>query len=131
MALTLALPTEDSESWQADLFSPMATVHDVVAARGVNGAIEAAEYLAFTAHGAPPLSRALAGRMGRQIADNASAAIIREFEGQAQLGYSYSARCLAGLPHRELPPGKNWLISTDFAPTGCAFGWSLSCRVDC
>jgi hypothetical protein len=98
MTLTLLPPTEERGSWQADLFSPAASVHDVIAAQGVKGAIEAAEYLAFTTQGAPPLSRALAGRMGRQIADNASAAIVREFEGQAQLGYSYSAWCLAGLP---------------------------------
>jgi hypothetical protein len=115
MTLTLLPSTDERGSWQADLFSPGASVHDVVAAQGVRGAIEAAEYLAYTTQGAPPLSRALAGRMGRQIADNASAAIVREFEGQAQLGYSYSAWCLAGLPHRELPPGQNWLISTDFA----------------
>jgi hypothetical protein len=116
MALTLFTPKEESKgSWQADLFKGAASVHEAVAVRGAKSALEAAEYLRYNEDNIPSLPRALAGRMGRQIADNASATIIREFEGSAQLGYSYSAWCLAGLPHRELPPGKNWLISTDYA----------------
>lgn len=53
--------------------------------------------------------------MGRQIADTASASLVREAEGGSELGYSYSAWCLAGLPHRDLPAGKEWLIETGFA----------------
>lgn len=99
---------------QGDLFGATTTVHDVVAAQGAAGAVRAAQTVALEPK-APSLSRALAGRMGRQIADTAAATIVREFEGAAERGYSYSAWCLAGLPHRELPAGKNWLIETDFA----------------
>ena len=44
MTLTLLPSTDERGSWQADLFSPAASIHDVVAAQGVKGAIEAAEY---------------------------------------------------------------------------------------
>jgi len=115
MTLTLLSVEEEKVSWQADLFSRAASVHEAVATQGVKGVLEAAEYVRYHEDDVPSLPRALAGRMGRQIADNAGAAIIRECEGSGQLGYSYSAWCLAGLPHRELPPGKNWLISTDYA----------------
>jgi hypothetical protein len=57
----------------------------------------------------------LSGRNGRRIADAASAAIIREHDRGHELGYTYSAWCLAGLPHREHPAGKEWVISTDYA----------------
>ena len=43
MTLTLLPSTDERGSWQADLFSPAASIHDVVAAQGVKGAIEAAE----------------------------------------------------------------------------------------
>jgi hypothetical protein len=113
MTLTLWTPKEQ-EGNQGDLFGPTARVHDIVQAKGAKGAVAAAQ-LAVVEPNAGSLSKALAGRMGRQIADTASAAIVREFEGAAERGYSYSAWCLAGLPHRDLPPGKNWLIETDFA----------------
>jgi len=51
---------------------------------------------------APSLSRALAGRMGSQIADEAAATIIRDFKGAAERGYIYSSWCLADLPHPEI-----------------------------
>src|SRR5919202_507823 len=116
MALTLTILDEQQgiEREQGDLFGPAATVHDIVQARGVKEAVAAAQRAVLEPK-APSLSRALAGRMGRQIADTAAQAIVREFEGAAQRGYSYSAWCLAGLPHRDLPAGKNWLIETDFA----------------
>lgn len=63
-----------------------------------------------------PFVRALAGRNGRRIADAASATMLRDFEEvERQIGYSYSAWCLAGLPHRDHPPGQDWLIETDYA----------------
>src|SRR3954452_9279135 len=114
MALTLTILDEQQGVEQGNLFGPKATIHDVVQAKGAKGAVTAAQGIALTPR-APPLSRALAGRMGRQIADTAGQAIVREFEGAAERGYSYSAWCLAGLPHRDLPAGKNWLIETDFA----------------
>ncbi|MGX9967078.1 replication protein RepA [Roseomonas sp. F4] len=113
MALPLMMDEQNGFE-QGDLFKPTATVHDVVEAKGAKGAVTAAQIVALEPK-APSLSRALAGRMGRQIADTAAATIVREFEGAAERGYSYSAWCLAGLPHRELAAGKNWLIETDFA----------------
>ncbi len=114
MALTLKIVDGQDGKEQGDLFSPAATVHSVVEAKGAKGAVAAAQLVALEPK-APSLPRALAGRMGKQIADTAAATIVREFEGAAERGYSYSAWCLAGLPHRELPAGKNWLIETDFA----------------
>jgi hypothetical protein len=66
-------------------------------------------------HLGPNLFDVLAGRAGRRIVDTAAAAITREIEGGAEVGYSYSAWCLAGLPHRERPAGQDWLIKTDYA----------------
>ena len=113
--MTLTLWTSNQqEANQPDLFAPDTSVHDVVRATGAKGAVAAAQVAALEPK-ASSLPKVLAGRMGRQIADTASAAIVREFEGAIERGYSYSAWCLAGLPHRDLPPGKNWLIETDFA----------------
>ena len=53
--------------------------------------------------------------MGRQIADVASSALVRDLEGLGEAGYSYSAWCLAGLPHRDQPKSEAWVIETDFA----------------
>jgi Plasmid encoded RepA protein len=114
MTLALTIPDEQEGIEQGELFGPSTTVHDVVETKGAKGAVEAAQLAALEPK-APSLPRALAGRMGRQIAESASHAIVREFEGAGERGYSYSAWCLAGLPHRELPAGKNWLIETDFA----------------
>jgi hypothetical protein len=97
---------------QADLFS--STVHEVVKERGAKGAVEAAQSAVIMSRGCS-LPKALAGRMGRQIADTAAGSMIRDLEGTTEVGYSYSAWCLAGLPHRDQPAGKNWLIETDFA----------------
>ncbi|WP_235035247.1 replication protein RepA [Roseomonas sp. 18066] len=99
---------------QGDLFGAAANVHGIVEAKGVKGAVKAAQ-LAVLESRPPSLSKALAGRMGRQIADTASSAIVREFEGGSEVGYSYSAWCLAGLPHRDQPKDQNWLIDTDYA----------------
>lgn len=99
---------------QEDLFGPLSTVHQVVSDLGARGAVQAGQWAASDPNPAS-LPKALAGRMGRQIADTASQALIREIERSGMPGYSYSAWCLAGLPHRELSPGENWLIETDFA----------------
>ena len=99
---------------QPDLFGSLSTIHGVVTAMGAKGAVNAAQ-LAMLEPKVGSLPRALAGRSGRQIADTAAAAIMREFEGGAERGYSYSAWCLAGLPHREHSKTDNWLIETDFA----------------
>lgn len=106
--LKLTQTTDD----QAHLFS--GSVHAIVQEKGAKGAVEAARTtVAMTK--ANSLPKALAGRMGRQIADTAAASIIRDFEGGGEVGYSYSAWCLAGLPHRDQPADKNWVIETDFA----------------
>ncbi|EFH13497.1 replication protein RepA [Pseudoroseomonas cervicalis] len=107
-------PNPEPRDEQGDLFGAGASVHQLVEARGAKGAVKAAQ-LAVLEPKPPSLSRALAGRMGRQIADTASTAIVREFEGGSEIGYSYSAWCLAGLPHRDQPKDQNWLIDTDFA----------------
>ncbi|WBV45362.1 replication protein RepA [Pseudoroseomonas cervicalis] len=107
-------PNPEPRDEQGDLFSAGANVHQLVEARGAKGAVKAAQ-IAVLEPRPPSLSRALAGRMGRQIADTASTAIVREFEGSSEIGYSYSAWCLAGLPHRDQPKDQNWLIETDFA----------------
>jgi hypothetical protein len=114
MTLQLTRPLVQGGDGQSDLFGPASTVHDVVTAKGTQGAVAAAE-MAVSVPNASSLPRALAGRMGRQIADAASQAMIRELEGTGLPGYSYSAWCLAGLPHRDQPLGKSWLIETDFA----------------
>jgi hypothetical protein len=87
MTLTLLPAKEERVSWQADLFSRSASVHEAVAAQGVKGVLEAAEYVRYNEENVSSLPRALAGRMGRQIADNAGAAIIREYEGGALRGF--------------------------------------------
>ena len=113
MVLTLDKVAE--KNGQTDLFGSMATIHGVVTATGSpKGAVDAAQLAALDPN-AGSVPRALAGRSGRLIADTAAAALIREFEGGAEKGYSYSAWCLAGLPHREHPATENWLIETDFA----------------
>ena len=99
---------------QADLFGPNSTVHSIVMHSGPRGAVQAAQLATLDANPAS-LPKALAGRMGRQIADTASQALVRELERSGLPGYTYSAWCLAGLPHRDLPAGESWLIETDFA----------------
>jgi Plasmid encoded RepA protein len=99
---------------QPELFG----VHELVAAYGaseiVNHALSAVSKRAPTEQ-RPSLLDTLAGRAGRRIVDTATAALTREIEGGSEVGYSYSAWCLAGLPHRERPPGEDWLIKTDYA----------------
>jgi len=94
-------------------------IHDLVTAHGVPGTINHALDIvtrrAPTEQQGPSLIDALAGRAGRRIAETASASLTREIEGGAEVGYSYSAWCLAGLPHRERSPGDEWLIKTDYA----------------
>ena len=89
-----------------DLFA----LHDLVEAQGAKKAVEAARAVTWTSEPgkAPQVQRALSGRNGRKIADTASNTIIREHERGHELGYTYSAWCLAGLPHREHPVGQNW-----------------------
>jgi hypothetical protein len=95
-----------------DLFS----LHGLVAEKGSEGAVTYAQNaLSLREAGEISLIDAVAGRSGRRIVDAASAAMTREIEGGAQPGYTYSAWCLAGLPHRERPAGQDWLIKTDFA----------------
>ena len=96
-----------------DLFA----VHAHLSAHGVEGTLEEARAVVWTSEAPtlPPVHRALSGRNGRRIADTASGAIVREAEWAHELGYTYSAWCLAGLPHREHPAGEDWLIATDYA----------------
>lgn len=105
----------DEERRQPCLFRSLSTVHGVVtAAGGPKQAVDAA-HIATLSPSPGSLPRALSGRSGRLIADTAAAALIRDVEGGTDRGYSYSAWCLAGLPHREHPKDQNWLIETDFA----------------
>jgi hypothetical protein len=99
---------------QAELYF---SIHDLVVEKGGSGALVHAQnaVLSRAPEDPPSLLEALAGRTGRRIVDTASATMIREIEGGAEVGYSYSAWCLAGLPHRERAPGDDWLIKTDFA----------------
>jgi hypothetical protein len=113
MALTLTGAAR--EEGQADLFGPGATVYAVVTAAGDSRKAVDLAIAAALEPNAGPLPKTLAGRSGRLIADTASAALIRELEGGSLPGYSYSAWCLAGLPHREQPEGAAWMIETDFA----------------
>lgn len=98
---------------QPDLFS----VHDLVSTKGGSEAITYAQATVVTRGPDDPPSflDALAGRSGRRIVDAASATMTREIEGGSEIGYSYSAWCLAGLPHRERAAGEDWLIKTDYA----------------
>jgi Plasmid encoded RepA protein len=98
---------------QTDLFS----IHALVEDKGSQGAVAYAQtaVLSREPNDPPSLLDALAGRAGRRIVDAASATLTREIEGGAEIGYSYSAWCLAGLPHRERARGEDWLIRTDYA----------------
>jgi hypothetical protein len=114
--LKLKVLNEEGIEGQADLFGAAATVHDVVTAAGGPRSAVAAAQVATTASSKPgSLPRVLAGRSGRLIADTAAAAMSRDVDGSMERGYTYSAWCLAGLPHREHPIDQNWLIDTDFA----------------
>lgn len=97
----------------ADLFS----LHEPVSAKGAKEAVEEARRVVWTSEPqkATAVQKALGARNGRRVADCASQAIIREHERAYDLGYTYSAWCLAGLPHRDHPAGEDWLISTDYA----------------
>ena len=99
---------------QPDLFS---SIHALVQAKGCHEAVTYAQSVtaARSPDDPPSLLDALAGRAGRRIVDVASATMTREIEGGSEIGYSYSAWCMAGLPHRERPPGEDWLIKTDYA----------------
>ncbi len=112
--MVLNIKSAQQDTVQSDLFGPSATIHQVVTELGALGAVNAGQLASL---GANPtsLTKVLAGRTGRQIADTASQALIREIEKSGLRGYSYSAWCLAGLPHRDLPAGDDWLIETDFA----------------
>lgn len=114
MVLTLS-KVADKEETQPSLFGPLSTVHSVVSAAGGSRQAVDAAHLATLSPSPGSLPRALSGRSGRLIADTAAAALLREVEGGGAPGYSYSAWCLAGLPHREQPKNDNWLIETDFA----------------
>ena len=113
--MVLSLKKVAHEDDQPELFGFRSTVHDVVLKKGPRGAVQAADIAALEPD-ASPLSKALAGRRGRHIADTASSALTREVEGGSSAGYSYSAWCLAGLPHRDLPTAHGfWEIKTDYA----------------
>jgi hypothetical protein len=93
-------------------------IHELVEAHGARDAVIYAQAAALRKQPndpGPSLLDALAGRTGRRIIDTAAGAITREIEGGSEIGYSYSAWCLAGLPHRERPAGEDWLIKTDYA----------------
>lgn len=91
-------------------------VHRLIEAHGAADAIEQSQSAVWGSDEPPePTQKALVGRNGRRIADTASEAIIREHERTHHPGYTYSAWCLAGLPHREHPVGQDWLIATDYA----------------
>jgi hypothetical protein len=103
--------SQPSRSEQPSLFD----IHGLIAAQGAAEAVEQSRSEIWSAQAsAPSVQKALAARNGRRIADTASDAIIREHERAHELGYTYSAWCLAGLPHREHPVGEDWLISTDY-----------------
>ena len=106
---------EMASRMQNELFG----IHDLVVAHGVSGTVNHAMNVVSkrgpTEQQGPSLLDALAGRAGRRIAEAASASLTREIEGGAEIGYSYSAWCLAGLPHRERGAGDEWLIKTDYA----------------
>lgn len=99
--------------------SELSGIHELITAHGVSGTLNHALNVVSkrmpTEQPGPSLLDALAGRAGRRIAETASAALTREIEGGTEVGYSYSAWCLAGLPHRERAAGDEWLIKTDYA----------------
>jgi hypothetical protein len=115
MVLTLSKLAHKDAERQTSLFGESSTIHSVVAAAGSPREAVDAAHIATLSPKPGSLPRALAGRSGRLIADTAAAAVIRDLEGGIERGYTYSAWCLAGLPHREHPKAENWLIETDFA----------------
>lgn len=95
---------------QADLFGG---IHAMVRQHGAKGAVAVAREAANEAAAGQvvaPHVRILAGRNGRKLADSAATSIIRDHEHDHEVGYSYSAWCLTGLPHRDHPPGQDWVI---------------------
>ncbi|QEO18963.1 replication protein RepA [Acetobacter vaccinii] len=97
-----------------DLFVSM---HELVEEHGSQKALEIVDHFSSGRDitSPPTVYDALAGRAGRKIVDTVSSSLVREAEGISEIGYSYSAWCLAGLPHRERKPGEDWLIKTDYA----------------
>jgi hypothetical protein len=111
------METTQGYAEQPDLFGAT-SLHDLIAAKGRGEVIPYAQAAVSAIpddRRGPSLLDALAGRSGRRIVDAASATMVREAEGGSEIGYTYSAWCLTGLPHRERPPGEDWLIRTDFA----------------
>ena len=102
------------EAEQSELFGPLTTIHEVLTKLGPEQTLARAKLDALFPR-PPSLPKTLAGRSGRQIVDAAQAAMIRDLEGGADRGYSYSAWSLAGLPHKDQPKNLNWRIETDFA----------------
>lgn len=68
----------------------MGTVHDIIEARGKQGALQA------------DLDRSVVEAAAQYMADEAGG-----------LGFLYSGWCQAALPHRRLPDGESWQIKTD------------------
>ena len=99
---------------QPELFGSRSRLHDVILEHGSLGAVQEADKLMLE-DSPPPLAKVLSSERGRHIADTALSALTREAEGAVVPGYSYSAWSLAGLPHKDLPPGDPWVIDTGFA----------------
>ncbi len=102
--------------------------HEDLFGNGVHRALQrkgSREKVLEAAHGAVfqgqrgSLQEALTGRKGMRILNAASESLVRTAEAPPETAYSYSAWCLAGLPHRELPRDPespditpDWLIET-------------------
>ena len=106
--------TKGAEMSHPDLFSVHGHLADTGSAADV---VSKARFVAWgeEPHRVDTMRKVLSGRNGRRVADTASGAIVREVERVHDLGYTYSAWCLAGLPHREHAVGEDWLIATDYA----------------
>lgn len=105
---------KDRAPEQDDLFE---NLHGLVETHGASNALSFPQsYAANRPTPRPPsLLDVVAGRSGRKVIDAVSSSLVREAEGGGEIGYTYTAWCLAGLPHKDREPGQDWLIKTDYA----------------
>lgn len=100
---------------EPDLFSSDGTVHDLIQAKGRQGAKEVAMYTAREPGRNAPID-ILTGRRGSRIIEAAAGHMSDETApDRAVRSHVYSAWCHAGMPHKKpRVEDANWRIETDY-----------------
>jgi hypothetical protein len=98
---------------EIDLLSPLTTVHDLIEAKGRQGAKELANRAQRESGRLAPID-VLSGRRGPRIIE--AAASVMGDDTEAAKGYVYAAWSHTGLPHkRPRDDAAKWRIDTDYA----------------